>query len=226
MRSQNLSATCVIRKRKALVGRESRYIIPCSITYTDTKKFKHNCKSNSCKPECVFYSQHNSWYATEYVYNVVKWVRERETDRTYQKKKNSVSYAYWTVRHCDSWRIRDQLDVIMFYFTSSMLNMFRTWIHPSSGACDFSIVSPHWSCVLVLLCAGVSVWLSWAGIRVAGWSTLQPATQIPPQPSHTETPTHIERRTYNQCGDAIEKSQAPDDGCSNVRNMLSIEDVK
>jgi len=39
--------------------------------------------------------------------------------------------------------------VIKFYFTSSMPNMFRTLIHPSSGACDFSIVSPHWSCVVV-----------------------------------------------------------------------------
>ena len=58
--------------------------------------------------------------------------------------------------------------VIMFYFTSSMLNMFRTSIHPSSGACDFSIESPHWSCVLVSMCVGVSVWLGWGGIRVAG----------------------------------------------------------
>ena len=33
--------------------------------------------------------------------------------------------------------------LIKFYFTSSMLNMFRTLIHPSSGACDFSIVSPN-----------------------------------------------------------------------------------
>jgi len=40
-----------------------------------------------------------------------------------------------------------------------MLNMFRTLIHPSSGACDFSIVSPHWSCVLGSMCVGVSVWL-------------------------------------------------------------------
>jgi len=38
---------------------------------------------------------------------------------------------------------------IKFYFTSSMLNMFRTLIHPSSGACDFSIISPHCLCVLV-----------------------------------------------------------------------------
>jgi len=82
--------------------------------------------------------------------------------------------------------------LIKFYFTSSMLNMFRTLIHPSSGACDFSTVSPHWLCVLVL----------------------QHATRIPPQPSHTETPTHIETRTNDQCGDTTEKSQAPDDGCT------------
>jgi len=55
---------------------------------------------------------------------------------------------------------------------------------------------------------------------------LQPVTRIPHQPSYTETPTHIETRTYNQCGDTIEKSQAPDVGCINVRNMLSIEEVK
>ena len=28
------------------------------------------------------------------------------------------------------------------------------------------------------------------------------------------------------CGDTIEKSQAPDDECINVRNMLSIDEVK
>ena len=48
---------------------------------------------------------------------------------------------------------------IKFYFTSSVLNMFRTLIHPSSGACDFSIVSRHWLCVLVSMCVGVSAWL-------------------------------------------------------------------
>jgi hypothetical protein len=70
--------------------------------------------------------------------------------------------------------------------------MFRILTHPSSGACDLSIVSQHWSCVLVSLCVGVSVWLGWGGIR----------------------------------DETIEKSQAPDDGCINVRNMLSIEEVK
>ena len=54
---------------------------------------------------------------------------------------------------------------------------------------------------------------------------LQPATRIP-QPSHTETPTHIETRTRDHCGDPIEKSQAPDDGCISVRKMLSMEEVK
>jgi len=78
--------------------------------------------------------------------------------------------------------------VITFYFISSMLNMFRTLIHPSSGACDFSIESPHWSCFLVSM--------------------------------------FVETRKHDQCGDTIEKSQAPDDGCINVRNMLSIEEVK
>ena len=43
--------------------------------------------------------------------------------------------------------------------------------------------------------------------------------------SHTETPTHIETRTHNQCGDTIEMSHAPDDGIINIRNMLSIEEV-
>ena len=68
----------------------------------------------------------------------------------------------------------------------------------------------------------------WVGV-VSVWQAeapLQPATQIPPQPSHTETPTRTETRTHNQCGDTIEKSQALDDGCINVRNMLSIEEVK
>ena len=43
---------------------------------------------------------------------------------------------------------------INIYFTSSVLNMFRTLIHPSSGACNFSIVSPHWLCFLFSICVG------------------------------------------------------------------------
>ena len=111
---------------------------------------------------------------------------------------------------------------IKFYFTSSMLNMFRTLTHPTSGACDFSIVSPHWSCALVSLCVGVSVWL----VEVVSVWQAEACYKGTTPTSHTETPTHNETKTHNQCGDTIEKSQAPDVGCVNVRNMLSIEEVK
>jgi len=46
---------------------------------------------------------------------------------------------------------------IKSYFTSSVLNMFRTLLHPSSGACDFSIITSHWLFVPVSMCVGVSV---------------------------------------------------------------------
>jgi len=118
--------------------------------------------------------------------------------------------------------------VIKFYFTSSMLNMFRTLIHPSSRACDFYNVI-----TTLVVCSCFDVRWSF-GVAGLGWYpcsrlnrvVLQPATRMPPQTSHTETPTHIETRTHDQCGDTIEKSQAPDDGCINVRNILSIEEVK
>jgi len=72
------------------------------------------------------------------------------------------------------------------------------------------------------MCVGVSVWL------VGVVSVLQASschTDITPT-SHTETPIHIETRTHNQCGDTTKMSQTPDDGYINVRNMLSIEEVK
>jgi len=59
-----------------------------------------------------------------------------------------------------------------------------------------------------------------------GWVGVVSVWQASAQPSRTETPTHIETRTHNQCCDRIEKLQAPDDGCINVRNMLSTEEVR
>jgi len=74
------------------------------------------------------------------------------------------------------------------------------------------------------MCVGVSVWL--VGV-VSVWQAEASACHTDTTPtSYTETPTHIETRTHNQCGDKIEKSQAPVDGCINVRNMLSTEEVK
>ena len=49
-----------------------------------------------------------------------------------------------------------------------VINMFRTLIYPSSGACDYSAALSHWSYVLGSKCVGVSVWLGWSGIRVTG----------------------------------------------------------
>ena len=41
----------------------------------------------------------------------------------------------------------------------------------------------------------------------------------PPQSNHTVTPTHIEPEQYNPWN----KSQAPEDGCTDIRNMLGIK---
>jgi hypothetical protein len=41
----------------------------------------------------------------------------------------------------------------------------------------------------------------------------------PPQPNHTVT--HIEPEQYNTWNNSTNKSQAPEDGCTNIRNMLS-----
>jgi hypothetical protein len=45
----------------------------------------------------------------------------------------------------------------------------------------------------------------------------------PPQPNHTVTPTHIEPEQHNPWNKATNKSQVPEDGCTNIRNMLNIK---
>jgi len=82
---------------------------------------------------------------------------------------------------------------IKFYFTSSVLNMFRTLIHPSPGACDFSILSPHWLCVLVSMCWSFVV-AGWGGIRVVGWNFSLPHGYHPNQP-HRNSNTHRNKNT-------------------------------
>jgi len=54
----------------------------------------------------------------------------------------------------------------------------------------------------------VVVWLGWCGIRMQA-------------EAFNVTPTHIEPEQYNPCNNALDKSQAPEDGCINIRNMLS-----
>ena len=43
--------------------------------------------------------------------------------------------------------------LLLFYFTSYVLNMFRTLIYLSSRACDYSVELPHWS-----YCSWFDVW--------------------------------------------------------------------
>jgi len=95
---------------------------------------------------------------------------------------------------------------LLFYFTSYVLNMFRTLIYQSSGACDCAVELPHRSFVLGLLCVGDLVRLVLSGVRVAGTPNLQHTTN---------------REQNNRCGNSTTQSQAPDDGYINVRNMLS-----
>jgi len=84
---------------------------------------------------------------------------------------------------------------LLFHYL--MLNMFRMLIHPSSGACDLFVELLH------------------------GFS-LHPDT-TPPQPNHNVTPTHIEAEHYNPRNNSTNKSQAPEDGYINIRNILSIK---
>jgi len=98
-------------------------------------------------------------------------------------------------------KTKDQLDVTCyFYFIYYALNMFRTLIYPSSGAYDYSVVFLV-RCVLVFR-------RGWFGmvpvLQAEAPLVFRPATWIPLQPNHTETPTHIEPRTHDQCGNPTE----------------------
>jgi len=47
---------------------------------------------------------------------------------------------------------------LVIYFTSYVLNTFRTLIYLSSGACDYSVELPHWSyCSLFVVCLSFGV---------------------------------------------------------------------
>jgi len=80
--------------------------------------------------------------------------------------------------------------------------------------------------VLVLRCglAGV-VW--YPDARLVGYPDAgvvgYPDAAPPPQPNHNVTPTHIEPEQYNPWNNSTNKSQAPEDACIKIRNMLSIK---
>ena len=104
-------------------------------------------------------------------------------------------------------------------FQYLMLNMFRMLIHPSSGACDLFVELFHG-----LYCSGSMCTVQYSTVLYCTvlYCSLHPDT-TPPQPNHNVTPTHIEPEQYNTWSNSTNKSQAPEDGCINIRNMLSIK---
>jgi len=106
----------------------------------------------------------------------------------------TYSYVYWTVHRCNSWRIKEPWRHLLFYFTAYVINMFRTLIYPSSGACDCAVELPH---------------RSFCSLRHYS----NPAA---PNLQHTTN-----REQNDRCGNSTAQPQATDDGYINVRNMLS-----
>jgi len=78
----------------------------------------------------------------------------------------------------------------------------RNTIHPSSEACDLFVELFHGLYCSGSMCVGVTLWFGWGGVI---------------------TPTHIEQEQYNPWNNSTNKSQAPEDACINIRNMLSIK---
>ena len=59
--------------------------------------------------------------------------------------------------------------------------------------------------------------------RTHWWCGIRMQAEALPQPNHNITPTPIEPEQYNPWNNSTNKSQAPEDGCINIRNMLSIK---
>jgi len=113
-------------------------------------------------------------------------------------KYMSRPYVYWTVHHLDSWIKTDQLDVTCFIisvFTAQHVSNVSTSIFRSLRLiCGFI----SWVVLLwfdVCWCYGV-VRLGWCGIL-------------------------MQLKYFSPWNKPTNKSQAPEDGCTNIRNMLS-----
>ena len=117
------------------------------------------------------------------------------------------SYVYWTVHHLDSWIKRDQLDVTCFII--SLFNVQHVSDVNTSILRRLRLTCYFMGCIAQVRC------------MYSGFSLHTDTT--PPQPNHNITPTHIEPEQYNPWNNSTNKSQDPEDGCINIRNMLSIK---
>ena len=88
---------------------------------------------------------------------------------THGTRPYSKSYVYWTVHRCDSRRIKAQLDVTCYFI--SLLVFSTCFGHKYIHHQELATVLLNYHIgrtVLGPTCVGVSVWLGWSGIRVAG----------------------------------------------------------
>jgi len=132
----------------------------------------------------------------------------------------SRSYVYWTVHHLDSWVKRNQLDVTSFII--SLFNAQHVSDVNTSILRSLRLICWVISWVLLLwfdVCwCYVVVWLWWCGIRMQAEALHTDTT--PPQPNHNVTQTHIKPEQYDPWNNSTNKSQAPEDGCINIRNHV------
>ena len=149
----------------------------------------------------ILYSQFDLYYLTkcEIIFLCFKICLQ-----TYEYLLTSVSSilcsnVYWTVHNCNSWSMKDQLDVTCYFILLVMCSTCfgNEYIHLQELA---TVLMNYHICRFVLssLCVGDLVRLVLGGVRFAGWSLQN-----------------------DRCGNSSTQSQAPEDGYINVRNMLS-----
>ena len=111
----------------------------------------------------------------------------------------------------NNWIKKNQLDVTCFIISlfnaQHVLNVSTSIFRSLRPIVDLFHVLGGWSGV-VSLC------------RLKQCFSLHKDT-TPLQPNHTVTPTHIEPEQCNPWNNSGNKLQAPEDGCTNIRNTLS-----
>jgi len=121
--------------------------------------------------------------------------------------------------------------------------MFRMLIHPSSGACDLFVELFHGLYCSGTMCVGVTLWFGWGGV-VSGCRLLMiNMFRMLIHPSSGTCDLFVELFHGFYCSGSMcvgftlwfgwggvvsgcnstNKSQTPEDGCINTRNMLSIK---
>ena len=103
---------------------------------------------------------------------------------------------------------------LLFHYL--MLNVFRMLIHPSSGACDLFVELFHG-----LFCS-VRIEVIALACLFSG-ECLVVTAEHSPLNKHANAITSILTEQNNPWNNSTNKSQAPEDGCINIRNTLSIK---